>query len=81
MDRERKVAKRKQEQEAACMLAKSARRYKQACVGDSVMVHLPEVDRGRCKFPYVQAVMLEINEAGMYKLGTKQGVLKGCLLP
>jgi hypothetical protein len=31
----------------AFMLLKSARRYKQANIGDSVMVHLPEVDRSR----------------------------------
>ena len=37
-----------------------------------VMVHLPEVDRGRCEFPNVHAV-----EAGLDKLGTKQGELKG----
>ena len=41
------------------------------------MVHLPEVDRGRCEFPNVHAVVLEINEAGMYRLGTTQGVLLG----
>jgi Fe-S-cluster formation regulator IscX/YfhJ len=36
-----------------------------------------EVDRGRCEFPNVHAVVLEVNEAGMYKLGTKQGLIKG----
>ena len=42
MDRERRGTKRKQEQQAASMLVKSARRYKQTSVGDSVMVHLPD---------------------------------------
>ena len=42
VDRERRGTKRKKEQQAASMLVKSARRYKQASVGDSVMVHLPE---------------------------------------
>ena len=41
------------------------------------MVHLPEVDRDVDEFPNVHAVVLEVNEAGMYKLGTKQGLLKG----
>ena len=77
MDEERRGTKRKQEQQATAMLAKSARRYKQANVGDSVMVHLPEVDRGRCEFPNVHAVVLSIIKAGLYKLGTKQGELKG----
>ena len=66
MDRERRGTKRKQEKQASDMLAKSARRYKQAKIGDSVMVHLPEVDRGRCEFPNVHAVVHEINETGMH---------------
>ena len=77
VDKERRGTKRKQEQQAQEMLAKSARRYEQAKVGDSVMVHLPEVDRGRCEFPNVHAVVIEINEAGMYKLGTPMGILIG----
>ena len=39
------------------------------------MVHLSDEDRGRCEFPNVHAVVLDINEAGMYKLGTTQGAL------
>ena len=31
---------------------------------------LPEVDRGRCEFRNIHAVVLSINESGMYKLGT-----------
>ena len=41
------------------------------------MVHIPEVDRGRCEFPNIHAIVLSINDAGMYKLGTKEGELKG----
>ena len=74
MDSERRVTKRRQELQAEDMLKRSARRCK---VGDSVMVHLPEVDRGRCEFPNFHAVVLSVNESGMYKLGTQQGELKG----
>ena len=77
MEQERRGTKRRQEEQATSMLQKSARRYKQAQVGDSVMVHLPEVDRGTCEFPNVHAVVLTINESGMYKLGIKIGQLKG----
>lgn len=77
IDNERRGTKRKQEEQAALMLQKSARRFKEAKIGDSVIVHLPEVDRGRCEFPNVHAIVLSINEAGLYKLGTKQGELKG----
>ena len=41
------------------------------------MVHLPEVDRPRCEFPNVHAVVMEINDAGLQKLGTQDGELKG----
>ena len=77
IDNERRGTKRKQEEQAALMLQKSARRFKEAKIGDSVIVHLPEVDCGRCEFPNVHAIVLSINEAGLYKLGTKQGELKG----
>ena len=77
MEQERRGTKRRQEEQATSMLQKSARRYKQAQVGDSVMVHLPEVDRGRCEIPNVHAVVIELNEAGIYRLATSQGVLLG----
>ena len=59
-------------------LKRSARRFKDANVGDSVMVHLPEVDRGRCEFPNVHAVVLSVNEsqAGYSARGTE-----GCVFP
>ena len=41
------------------------------------LLRVPNVDRGRCEFPNVCAVILDINKAGMYKLGTKEGQLKG----
>ena len=53
LDNERRGTKRNQEEQAALMLQKSARRFKEAKIGDSVIVHLPEVDRGRCEFPNV----------------------------
>ena len=40
------------------------------------LLRVPNVDRGRCEFPNVCAVILDINEAGMYRLGTKEGQLK-----
>ena len=41
------------------------------------MVHLPEVDRHMCEFPNVHVVVMEINDAGLQKLGTQDGELKG----
>ena len=68
---------RKQEQLGDSILIKFFRRYKKAVVGYSVMVHLSEVDRDRCEFPNVHAVVMELNDAGLYKLGTQDGEHKG----
>ena len=46
--KQRQGTKRKQDQKADSMLIKSAERCEKAVVGYSVMVQLPEVDRGRC---------------------------------
>lgn len=74
IDLERQGVKRKQTEQAEGMLAKSARRYGPADVGDNVRVFLAEVDRGRCEFPNVLAVIVSSSD-GMYKLATKQGYL------
>ena len=47
-----------------------------AAVGTTVMVPVPYVDRGRCEFRNIKAVVLECMSNGLYKLGTKHGVLK-----
>ena len=67
--------KRKQKQQADSMLIKFARRYKKAVVGYSVMVHIPEVERDKCEFPNVHAVVMKLNDADLYKLGTQDGEL------
>ena len=41
------------------------------------LLRVPNVERGRCEFPNVRAVILDIYKAGMYKLGAKVGQLKG----
>ena len=45
---ERQGAKRKQQQQADKMLEHSAKRFKPAMVGDTVLVPIPDLDRGRC---------------------------------
>ena len=73
---ERQGVKRKQEKQAEHMLKNSARRYSPANIGDSVRVYLSEVDRGRCEFPNILAIVIDITPEGMFKLGTKEGILK-----
>ena len=51
------------------MLIKSTQRFEPAAVGTTVI-------RGRCEFRNIKAVVLECMPNGLYKLGTKHGVLK-----
>ena len=68
-------AKRKAEQQAEAMLKQSAKRYKPAQTGDSVMVPIPDVDRGRADFLNLKGVVMEANSSGLYKIGTEHGIL------
>ena len=71
---ERLGVKRKQTEQAEGMMTKSARRYAPALVGDNVRVYLADVDKGRCEFPNVLAVVVSTSEE-MFKLATKDGYL------
>ena len=59
--KQREGAKRKQEEQADKMLEQSAKRFKPAEVGDSVMVPIPDVDRGRADFLNLTGVVMEAN--------------------
>ena len=73
---ERQGAKRKQQQQADKMVEHSAKRFKPAEVGDTVLVPIPDVDRGRCEYPNLKAIVLESHPEGhLWKLGCKTGVL------
>ena len=58
------------------MVEKSVMRFKAANVGDTVMVPIPDVDRGRAEFRNLKAVVIDVKENGLYKLGTTDGLLK-----
>ena len=69
-------AKRKQLQQADMMTKRSVKRFKLAHIGDTVMVPAPPlVDRGRAEMPNVKAVVVSVHGDGLYKLGTKHGLL------
>ena len=57
------------------MKERSVKRFKQAEIGDSVMIPLPDVDRSKAELRNVKGVVVEIDESGMYKLGTEHGLL------
>ena len=73
---QRQGAKRKQQEQADKMVEKSAKRFKEAEVYDTVLVPIPDVDRGRCEYPNLKAIVLEAHPSGhLWKLGCKSGVL------
>ena len=65
-----------QQKQAPKIINNSVRRFQPAKVGDTVMVPVPLVDRGRAEFPNVKAVVFQALDNGTYKLGTKHGLLK-----
>jgi hypothetical protein len=73
---ERNAAREVQLKQAEKMKSISIQRYKPAEIGDSVMVNIPLVDRGRGEFPNVKAVITGKEAGGLYKLGTQHGLLK-----
>ncbi|KAK4875911.1 hypothetical protein RN001_012333 [Aquatica leii] len=64
------------EKQAAKMLALSQQKLPPIKVSQNVVVKVPDVDRGRLAPRNVLAVVLSVNESGLYKLGTKEGVLE-----
>ncbi|KAI6648407.1 hypothetical protein LOD99_14085 [Oopsacas minuta] len=72
---QRKGAKRIQGVQADKMFEQSRKRFKQANIGDTVMVPLPDVDRGKGDFRNIKAVVVAVEHNGTYKLGTKYGQL------
>lgn len=70
---QRKAAKTGLEEQAGKMLALSRQKLPPAAVGQNVIVKVPDIDRGRLAPRSVLAVVLNVNESGLYELGTKQG--------
>ncbi|KAK4879816.1 hypothetical protein RN001_007962 [Aquatica leii] len=73
---QRESAKTRLEKQAAKMLALSQQKLPSIKVGQNVVVKVPDVDRGRLAPRNVLAVVLSVNESGLYKLGTKEGILE-----
>ena len=70
------LAMMQQQKYADVMLTKSVERFAPALVGDTVMVPVPDVDRGCFEFPNIKAVVVECQPNVLYRLGTKLGLLK-----
>ena len=64
----RENVKKQQQKRADIMLTKSVERFAPALVGDTVMVPVPDVDRGRCEFRNIKAVVVECQPNALYRL-------------
>ena len=57
----------------------SAKQFASALVRDTIVVPIPDLDKGCCDYPNVKAVVLESHSDGhLWKLGCKAGVLDQC---
>lgn len=61
------------------MLRLSSKKLKPAFVNDCVMIQIPEFDRGKGDPANVVGVILEKNENGKYKIGTRAGKVSNWL--
>ena len=66
-----------QEKQAERMLKNSLKRFPPAAVGDTVMVPIPDVDRGRAEFPNVKAVVIEVMTLNYIFVGKQQQYIVG----
>ncbi|XP_050303513.1 SCAN domain-containing protein 3-like [Anthonomus grandis grandis] len=64
------------EKQAEKMIALSNSKLPPIDVGKTVIIRVPDVDRGRLAPRNVLAVVLSINDSGLYQLGTKDGTLQ-----
>lgn len=57
------------------MLKRSAKTNAPINVGDNVIVQIPNVDKAKSDLPNVIGVVLEVNEHGLHRIGTNNGIL------
>ncbi|XP_064113585.1 uncharacterized protein LOC135220244 [Macrobrachium nipponense] len=73
---EQRESKIEPEKQVEKMKDKSVQRFQPAHAGDTVMVPIPLVDRGREDFANAKAIIVQLMDCGSYKLGTKHCLLK-----
>lgn len=71
----RECARKGLGEQAGKMVALSNAKLPPIEVGKTVVVRVPDVDRGRTAPRSVLAVVAEINASGLYKVGTKEGYI------
>ena len=73
------MSKEPKKKNAKKMLKQSEKHFPRLEVGDNVRVAVPRVDRGSSDPPNLLGVVTDVTEHGSFKIGTKEGQLKGCL--
>lgn len=72
----RKTAAESLVKQAKKMKATSDSSYPPANIGDNVTIPIPDVDKGKGDLRNIIGVIIQTNEEGFYKIGTKHGVLQ-----
>ncbi|XP_049886470.1 KRAB-A domain-containing protein 2-like [Pectinophora gossypiella] len=72
----RRSAAENLEKQAKRMKASSDKSHPPANIGDNVTIPIPDVDKGRGDLRNIIGVILQRNDEGFYKIGTKHGVLQ-----
>ncbi|KAF2887469.1 hypothetical protein ILUMI_18704, partial [Ignelater luminosus] len=62
--------------QAKKMKATSDKSHPPANIGDNVTIPIPDVDKGKGDLRNIIGVILQTNDEGFYKVGTKHGVLE-----
>ena len=68
---EREGAKKRQMIQADKMIQNTQKKLKVVEVGDTVMIPVPDVDIGKIDQNQLPAIIMEVNDSGNYKLGTR----------
>ena len=68
---QREGAKKRQIREADKMLQNTQKRLKVVDVGHTVMIPVPDVDKGKIDQNQLPAIIMAITDAGLYQLGTR----------
>ena len=76
INKERSEAVNCTKEQAERMLKLSDRKFGEVSAGKTVRVPKPALDRSKGDPPNVLAMVLEVHENGLYRLGTRDGILK-----
>ena len=68
---QREGAKKRQMREADRMIENTRKKLKVVYVRDTVMLPVPDVDKGKIDQNQLPAIIMEVTDSGMYKLDTR----------